>query len=100
MATVATTTPAARSKRYFFDREKVLGPVLLSPAVLYIVALVAFPFFLAIAYSLSDVTVGDPSFDFVGLRNFRNMLDDPVFRRSLTNSLFITVVTMVFVLVL
>lgn len=73
---------------------------MLLPSVVYILALVAVPFFLAIAYSLSDVTVGDPSFDYVGLRNFRRVLDDPVFRRSLTNSLFITAVTMVLVLVL
>ncbi len=73
---------------------------MLLPSVVYILALVAIPFFLAIAYSLSDVTVGDPSFDYVGLRNFRAVLDDPVFRRSLTNSLFITAVTMALVLVL
>lgn len=73
---------------------------MLLPSVIYIVALVAVPFFLAIAYSLSDVTVGDPSFDYVGLRNFRAVLKDPVFRRSLSNSLFITAVTMVLVLVL
>lgn len=77
-----------------------LAPLLLLPSIVYILALVAIPFFLAIAYSLSDVTVGDPSFDYVGLRNFRAVLKDPVFRRSLTNSLFITFVTMVLVLVL
>jgi multiple sugar transport system permease protein len=73
---------------------------MLLPSIVYIVALVAVPFFLAIAYSLSDVTVGDPSYDYVGLRNFRAVLKDPVFRRSLVNSLFITFVTMVLVLVL
>ena len=87
-------------KRYLFDRDGVLAPLLLLPSVVYIVALVAVPFFLAIAYSLSDVTVGDPSYDYVGLRNFRAVLDDPVFRRSLRNSLVITVSTMVLVLVL
>lgn len=89
-----------KKKRYLLDRDGVLAPLMLLPAVIYIVALVAVPFFLAIAYSLSDVTVGDPSFDYVGLRNFRAVLKDPVFRRSLTNSLFITAVTMVLVLVL
>jgi multiple sugar transport system permease protein len=89
-----------KRRRYLLDRDGVLAPLMLLPSVVYIVALVAVPFFLAIAYSLSDVTVGDPSFDFVGLRNFRAVLRDPVFRRSLTNSLFITVVTMVLVLVL
>jgi multiple sugar transport system permease protein len=96
---MAALAPESR-RRYLFDRDGVLAPLMLLPSVVYIVALVAIPFFLAIAYSLSDVTVGDPSFDYVGLRNFRAVLDDPVFRRSLTNSLFITAVTMALVLVL
>ncbi|MEA2843289.1 MAG: multiple sugar transport system permease protein [Actinomycetota bacterium] len=89
-----------RKKRYLVDREGFLAPLLLLPAVVYIVALVAIPFFLAIGFSVSDVTVGDPSFDYVGLRNFRAVLADPVFRQALRNSLVITVVTMVLVLVL
>ncbi|HEX2192218.1 MAG TPA: sugar ABC transporter permease [Acidimicrobiales bacterium] len=99
----APGTPATvkeRRKRFLLDRDGVLAPLMLLPSVAYIVALVAIPFFLAIAYSLSDVTVGDPSYDYVGLRNFRAILDDPVFLRSLRNSLFITFVTMVLVLVL
>src|SRR5205085_6191343 len=74
-----------RRPRYLLDREGVLGPLLLLPSVVYILALVGIPFFLAIGYSLSDVTVGDPSFDYVGLRNFRRVLDDPVFLRALRN---------------
>jgi multiple sugar transport system permease protein len=97
---MSTAAAAPRRRRYLFDRDGVLAPLMLLPSVVYILALVAIPFFLAIAYSLSDVTVGDPSFDYVGLRNFRAVLKDPVFRRSLTNSLFITAVTMVLVLVL
>ncbi|MGH9277303.1 MAG: carbohydrate ABC transporter permease [Acidimicrobiales bacterium] len=89
-----------RRKRYLLDREGVLGPIMLLPSVVYIVALVAIPFFLAIAYSLSDVTVGDPSLDYVGLRNFRAVLRDPVFRRALWNSIVITAVTVALVLVL
>jgi ABC-type sugar transport system permease subunit len=87
-------------RRFLLDRDGVLAPLMLLPSVVYIVALVAIPFFLAIAYSLSDVTVGDPSYDYVGLRNFRAILDDPVFLRSLRNSMVITFVTMVLVLVL
>ena len=88
------------NRRYLLDRERILAPLLVAPAVLYIVCLVAVPFFLAIAYAFSDVTVGDPSFDWVGLRNFRNVWNDDVFRTSLSNSLFMTAVTMVLVLVL
>ena len=81
-------------------RRRRWGRVGLYVLVAAFAAFAAVPFFLAIAYSLSDVTVGDPSFDYVGLRNFRAVLKDRVFRRSLTNSLFITFVTMVLVLVL
>ncbi len=99
MTETRTRTRTSRP-RYLADREGFLAPVLLLPAVVYILALVAVPFFLAIGFSVSDVTVGDPSFDYVGLRNFRAVLADPVFRRSLRNSLVITVITMVLVLVL
>ena len=94
------TGAETRRRRFLLDRDGVLAPLMLLPSVVYIVALVAIPFFLAIAYSLSDVTVGDPSYDYVGLRNFRAILGDPVFRRSLRNSLVITLVTMLLVLVL
>ncbi len=74
--TPSLTKQSCRAERYRFEQEGVLAPLLLAPAILYIFALVAVPFFLAIAYSLSDVTVGDPSLDFVGLENFRRILDD------------------------
>jgi hypothetical protein len=47
------------------------------PSVVYIVALVAIPFFLAVGFALSDVTSGDPSFDFVGFRQLRGDLPRP-----------------------
>lgn len=82
------------------DREGLLAPIMLLPAVVYIVALVAVPFFLAIGYSLSDVSTGDPSFDFIGLDQYREMIGDPVFRKALGNTLLFTAVSMVFVIVL
>ncbi len=91
---------AERSRRYLFEQERVLAPLLLAPSIIYIFALVAVPFFLAIAYSLSDVTVGDPSFDFRGLENYRAVLQDPVFRRSLRNSIVMTFITMLLVVVI
>jgi multiple sugar transport system permease protein len=75
------------------DREGVLARLMLLPAIVYIVALVAVPFVLAIAYSFSDVTAGDPSFDWVGLQNYRDNWNDPVFTRSLWNTVFFTTVT-------
>jgi multiple sugar transport system permease protein len=82
------------------DREGVLARLMLLPAIVYIVALVAVPFVLAIAYSFSDVTAGDPSFDWVGLENYRDNWRDPVFTRSLWNTVFFTAVTMALTVVI
>ncbi len=104
MTVTTTVSPQesapARRRRFILEREGVLAALMLLPAVAYIVALVAIPLVLAIGFSVSDVTVGDPSFDYVGLRNFRAVLDDDIFRRSLRNTVFVTVVTMVFIVVL
>lgn len=86
--------------RHLTDREQVLGPAFLGPAVLYIIGMVAIPFVLAVAFSLSDVTVGDTTLEFVGLRNFRNVIRTPQFQRALFNSLLFTVVAQAIIIVL
>lgn len=92
--------PPARASRYFLDRERLLGPLMLAPAIVYILALIGFPFVLAVLYSLSDATTGDPSLDFVGLKNFRAVIQDPVFRKSLMNTFIFTFASQALVLVL
>ena len=89
-----------KAPSYLLDREGVLAPLLLLPAVVYILALVGFPLVLAILYSLSDVTVGDQSVDWVGLRNFANLLDNRIFRQSLANTLTFTLASQAIVIVL
>jgi multiple sugar transport system permease protein len=85
---------------YFSDREDILGPVFLFPAVAYIVLLVGLPFALAIAFSLSDVTVGDTTLEFVGVENFLNVVRAPQFQRALVNSVVFTLVAQIIVIVL
>jgi multiple sugar transport system permease protein len=82
------------------DGEDWLWRFMLAPAILYIVALVGFPFLLALFYSVSDVTVGSSAMHFAGLENFRRILDNPTFWTSLTNTIVFTAVTQVIVLVL
>jgi ABC-type sugar transport system permease subunit len=82
------------------DRDGVLARLMLLPAIVYIVALVAMPFVLAIAYSFSDVTAGNPSYDWVGLENYRANWRDPVFGRALWNTFLFTGVTMLLTVVL
>jgi multiple sugar transport system permease protein len=92
-------TVAARESSWLHD-ERRLGALLLGPAVVYIAALVGFPFLLAIFYAVSDATVGSTSLTFVGLHNFRQIFDDPTFWRSLQNAVVFTIASQVLVLVL
>lgn len=86
--------------RFWTDREDLLGPLFLFPAVVYIVALVGIPFLIAIAFSFSDVTAGNTSLDFVGLQNFRAILATPQFAQSLRNTIMFTVVSQLIIIVL
>ncbi len=97
---VGTASKAPRDRRYLLDRERLLAPLLLGPSVTYIVALIAVPFLIAITIALSDVTVGDSSYDFVGLQNFSAIVEDPIFRRALINSVTFTAITTALVAVL
>jgi multiple sugar transport system permease protein len=53
-------------------------------------ALVAYPFFLAIYFSLSNASVEQTVGSFVGLDNFRAAVVDPIFQRALLNSFIFT----------
>jgi multiple sugar transport system permease protein len=94
------TSLRASERRPLSDREGLLAPLFLLPAVVYVLALVAIPFFLAIAFSLTDVTAGDPSLDWVGFKNFDDIFHDPIFWRALRNTLLFTAATMVLTIVL
>jgi multiple sugar transport system permease protein len=101
MNTVAEPTAAApQGRAKLADREGVLAPLFLLPAVVYIIALVGIPLLLALAFAFSDVTVGDPSFDWVGFRNFDAIFDDDVFWRALRNTVVFTVISMALTIVL
>lgn len=83
------------------DRDGAVGAIMLAPAVIYVFALVAVPFLLAIALSLSNATVGNPSIhQFVGLENFISVVHEAAFIFALRNSIIITVATLVLLTVL
>jgi multiple sugar transport system permease protein len=85
---------------HFLDSEKWLSRLMIGPAILFIVAVVGFPFFLALFYSVSDITVGSQSMAFVGLENFKNVIQDPTFQQALWNTFVFAIVSNVIVLVL
>jgi multiple sugar transport system permease protein len=87
--------------REALERPGVLGAAMLAPAVIYVVAFVGVPFVMAILYSLSDATAGDPSIDtFVGLSNFYAVMEQEAFWAALKNSLIITAGTVGLIVVL
>jgi multiple sugar transport system permease protein len=83
-------TKPAPSYRFLLDRREVLGAVLVAPAILYVLLLVGLPFLLAVYYSLSAYTIYDPSWRFVGLSNFRQIIHNQMFLQTLGNTFLFT----------
>ena len=81
------------------SRAAWLGVAMLSPAVLFILALVGVPFLMAFVYAMSDATVGSTGLRFVGLENFRSVLESPTFRRAVVDSFVFTLGSQALVLV-
>lgn len=79
--------------RRALERETVLGPTLLFPAVFLLVVFLAYPFGLGIWFSVTNKTVGGTTEQFVGLHNFRMLLHDTIFHRTFWNTLVYSVVT-------
>jgi len=90
---VAIAEPAAKPTsrfRFFFDRREVLGAIFVAPAILYVLLLVGVPFLLAVYYSVSAYTVYNPSWRFVGVANFEQIVQNPVFIETLRNTFLFT----------
>ncbi len=61
----------ATGLRYVTERRGFLATALISPAVLFIAALVGLPLGLAVYLSFTDATAGSLSGRWIGLGNFR-----------------------------
>jgi multiple sugar transport system permease protein len=100
---IAPSSTLARSRGRagsIADSERWLGPILIGPAVLYIVLLVAVPFFMALYYSVSNTTTGGGTLGFVGLRNFTGVVGTPKFQTALKNTLVFALVSQLMILLL
>src|SRR5688500_9095850 len=89
----------AATARSWLDREGVLGYVLMTPALLLLTVFIAYPFVIGVWYSMSDVRIIGLG-DFIGLKNYGDLLQSPVFQQTLRNSFVYTGVATVFKLVL
>jgi multiple sugar transport system permease protein len=80
-------------------QSPLLGAAMFGPAVIYILALVGGPFLLAVFYAFSDARIGSVEMHYVGLENFRSILQSPSFRISVRNSIIFTLCSQLVVIV-
>jgi multiple sugar transport system permease protein len=99
MTAIAIDTPRPRS-RFLLDRPEVMGPLFIAPAIIYVFVLVALPFFLALYYAVSAYSIFDPSYQFVGFKNFTDVIASDVFRRTLFNTFVFTIASQILGLLL
>jgi multiple sugar transport system permease protein len=92
--------PGRQSRlREWWEQEHVFGYGLIVPAIVLLVTLVAFPFGMAIYFSLSDYWVGSPG-AFVGLANYRDISGNETFRQTVQNSFVFTGIALTLKIVL
>lgn len=104
---LGTTTVASASPQHsilkkihtYFQREQVMGYTLIAPAFVLLGVLVAWPFVMALYFSVTDSWVGQPG-SFIGLRNYWNLLHDGIFLQTLKNSFQFTFTAVFFKTVL
>jgi multiple sugar transport system permease protein len=77
------------------EDQRILGFVLLTPALILILVFIAYPFALGIWMSLTDKLVGTAG-NFIGLANYTRLLDSDIFRTAAWNTVFFTFMATVF----
>ena len=91
MAVIAEPVAKPVSRFHFIlDRRDVLETILVAPAIIYVLLLVGLPLLLAVYYSVSAYTIYDPTWKFVGLANFVDILQNPTFPKTLLNTFIFT----------
>ena len=93
-------TMGPRRERYLLDSERLLGPALMAPAVVYLILVVGYPLVLAFLYAFSDATTGSQSLHFAGLQTFIAAVKDPVFLTTLRNTFVFTAISQALVVIL
>jgi multiple sugar transport system permease protein len=96
---LTATRRGAGAPAGWLDREGVLGYVLMTPALLLLIVFIAYPFVLGVWYSMSDVRIIGLG-DFIGLKNYADLLQSPVFQQTARNSFVYTLTATVFKLAL
>src|SRR5437879_4682876 len=99
VATASSRIGLGGRAREFFDREGVLGPLFVAPARIILLLLVAYPFAMALYFSLSNAFIGRPSHP-VWLETFINLWDSDAFRPTFQTAFVFTGIAVAFKVVL
>jgi len=83
------TKPVSRF-HFMLDRREVLETILIAPAIIYVLLLVGLPLLLAVYYSVSAYTIYNPTWRFVGLATFEQIIENPAFLQTLGNTFVFT----------
>jgi trehalose/maltose transport system permease protein len=84
--------PLRTLKNEFTDKERRLAYILVTPAVVIILAIALVPLLYAIWLSFQEIIINQSS-SFVGLQNYGEMLQDPDFHSALINTTVFTVLS-------
>ena len=98
MEALAAARPRSRRWTDVFERPGVLASVLISPAVVFVTALVGGPLALAVWLSFTNATTGLHG-KWVGLENFRREWGNPAFQHAVWHTFLFTVISQAIVLV-
>ncbi|MCG6206977.1 sugar ABC transporter permease [Rhodopseudomonas sp. HC1] len=90
--TLALPRPAAVTKRRPIRLRGGAAYALVGPAIVLMLLMLIGPLLGVIALSFTDYQLGAPSFDWIGLANYQDMVADKTFWISLTNTLTYVVV--------
>lgn len=93
---MTASTHGGQERAHPRHQEWIASIILCGPAVVLYAAFMVLPAILGFAYSLTDWTGWDTTSHFIGLANFREMLDDQRFRSSVAFTLYETVLIVFF----
>jgi multiple sugar transport system permease protein len=83
------------------DRESVVAPLMVAPAMLMLVVLIAYPFCVAIYLSLTDRLIARSDTGvFIGLANYVKLMGDSIFQQTALNTFNFAITAVLFKLIL
>lgn len=78
------------------QKKKIEPYLFLLPALIVLSVLMLYPMLVVLRYSFLDNVITNPNPKFVGFMHYKNILADPVFRSSIGHTLYFTILSVIF----